>query len=78
MAIGGVYLKKTYITMQGDTWDMVSYRVYGNEHFMDLLVKANSPYQDIVIFPANIVLAVPAVEDPIVQSLPPWKRGTAS
>ena len=31
----------TYKTQQGDTWDLIALRVYGDEHFMDVLINAN-------------------------------------
>lgn len=30
-----------YITRQGDTWDVISKRLYGDERFMDVLIRAN-------------------------------------
>jgi len=47
----------------------------GGEKLMDVLLAANTEYQDYVILPANLVLEVPDVAVPIVTTLPPWKRG---
>ncbi len=68
---------KTTTTIQGDTWDILSKRLYGNELFMDVLINANIDYRRIVIFPAGIVLQVPDVdvtEFALDSDLPPWKR----
>ena len=64
-----------YTTVQGDTWDIVSYKVYNDEHHVDLLMKANTPHIHTVIFPANITLDIPAVVIKESSNLPPWKRG---
>lgn len=31
-------MDNTYITSQSDTWDRISYKVYGNEKYMDVLI----------------------------------------
>lgn len=68
-------MDNTYRTSQGDTWDRISYKVYGNEKHMDVLIQANKKYIQTVIFPANVILTIPNLEIPIVTQLPPWKRG---
>ena len=32
----------TYTSIQGDTWDMIAYKVYGKESAMVQLMEANS------------------------------------
>lgn len=68
-------MSDTYTTISGDTWDIVAYKVYGNEMYMDILIKANLEYKDIYIFPAGVVLAVPETGLEVSESLPPWKQG---
>lgn len=68
-------MTKAYTTIQGDTWDMISYKVYGNEQHMESLIKANKKYVQVVIFPANVILTIPTLEIPVTTLLPPWKRG---
>lgn len=68
-------MNRTYRTIQGDTWDMIAYKIYGNELYMNELLEANAKYQDVVIFPAGITLIIPEISritEPKV--LPPWKR----
>ena len=62
-----------YITMQGDAWDAIAYRIWGEERlFMDL-VRANPEHLDVVLFSSGVVLRVPpAPERAIKQDLPPW------
>ncbi len=65
----------TYTTKLGDTWDTVAYKVWGNEMYMDTLIKANLEHKDTFIFPAGVVLTLPEIELEVSDSLPPWKRG---
>ena len=69
-------MSRTYRTSQGDTWDLIALRMYpdlGGEKLMDVLLAANTDYQDYAILPANILLNVPEVAVPVVTMLPPWK-----
>ncbi|MBR0074649.1 MAG: tail protein X [Synergistaceae bacterium] len=68
---------RKYITTQGDTWDFIAMKMYpkmGAEKLMDILLDYNPEYIDIVIFPANVVLSVPEISEPVVSNLPAWKR----
>lgn len=62
-------------TKQGDTWDTLSLRAYGDELHMDALIMANPDWRKVVVFPAGIEIAVPAIDTAKAASgLPPWKR----
>lgn len=61
-----------YVTIQGDTWDIVSLRVYGTEMNVDKLIEANTAYRELVFFPANIELTAPEISQ--TTNLPPWRR----
>lgn len=63
-----------YHAVQGDTWDMISYKVYGHEQGVGLLIKSNPKYIDTVIFKANVVINIPDFPLSMIQNLPPWKR----
>lgn len=64
-----------YITNSGDTWDYISFKVYGSEKYMNELIKANIEHLEVVIFSANINLTIPKINIQSKVSLPPWKRG---
>ena len=68
-------LNDTYTTVSGDTWDIVAYKAYGNEMYMDTLIKANIEYKDTYIFPAGVVLTLPEIELTASEYLPPWNQG---
>lgn len=65
---------RSYVTSQGDTWDLISLRVYGSEVYMTKLIEANPEHRETVFFSANVTLQVPEIETPISSTLPPWKR----
>jgi len=67
-------LAKTYTTTQGDTWDMIAYKMYGDEKRMTALLGANPAHRETVIFSASIKLTVPEVQQAVSSKLPPWKR----
>lgn len=49
----------TYKTIQGDTWDLIAYKLFGSEKYMKNLIEANWPLLDVLIFPSGIELTVP-------------------
>jgi phage tail protein X len=66
----------TYTTKQGDMWDSISKKLYGNEKYTEQLMKANTANISTVVFPAGIVLTVPDVDTTAnanASSLPPWR-----
>lgn len=64
---------EAYTTVQGDMWDAIAYRLYGNEKYMDVLMRANPKLLDIFIFSAGTVLEVPALSAEAEPDLPPWR-----
>ena len=68
---------RIYKTIQGDTWDLIAFRMYpkiGAEKLTDILLEYNPEYINTVIFPANVVLKIPDVNIPVITKLPAWKR----
>ncbi len=65
----------TYTTQLGDKWDSIAYKVYGNEMYMDKLIKANLEHKDTYIFSAGVILTLPEIDLEVSESLPPWKQG---
>lgn len=69
---------KTYITTQGDTWDGIAFKVYGNEKVFNYLLAENTKYLDIIVFPANIELVIPDLDLVSImgtnEDLPSWRR----
>ena len=63
----------SYITVQGDTWDVVSLKNYNSELYVADLIKENSKYRELIFFPAGLVLNIPDVVETVNINLPPWK-----
>ena len=65
-----------YTTIQGDTWDLIAFKVYGSDKLGVELMKANTAHNLTVIFPSGVVLNCPEISPETAQaSMPPWKRG---
>ncbi len=65
----------TYTTKQGDTWDMISYRLTGSNDQIIPLMQANPGYTETFIFPAGVLLKIPELNSIVDYSvLPPWQR----
>jgi phage tail protein X len=62
----------TYVTVQGDFFDSISYRIYKSERFAPALMRVNPNYSAVVKFDAGIVLNVPAVASSQNISNVPW------
>lgn len=63
-----------YITMQGDTFDILSLDAYDDEFKAHIIIQANPEYADVLIFDEGIKLKIPVIEDESIETLPPWKR----
>lgn len=67
--------RDTITTLQGDAWDSIAYRLWGEERHMDRLVAANPDLADVLIFSAGVRLTVPEAPPPATvktSELPPW------
>lgn len=64
---------KTYTTIQGDMWDSIAYKLYGDERYMCLLMQSNLELLDIFVFGAGTVLTVPELESGADADLPSWR-----
>ncbi len=73
--MGGYY----YITQQGDTWDYIAWRVYGDEYMETILLQANPQYLTTYLFEAGCRLWCPeaesvADEEEEEEEIPEWRR----
>lgn len=66
-------MSSIYTTVQGDMWDTIAYKVYGNESYMNYLLEANQSYKDVAVFPTDITLTVPDAPEVSTSILPPWR-----
>lgn len=75
----------SYTTTLEDMWDIVSLRVYGNEHAMHHVQDANFDYRFVDAFQPDIVLSIPSpvfvqynlnytqTKIPDIGTLLPWR-----
>lgn len=66
----------SYITVQGDAFDLIAKQVYGDEKKMDRLIEANPQHMEVVTFGAGVLLNIPEITADEVQydALPPWRK----
>ena len=68
-------MPEKYRTMQGDTWDVIAKKLWGNEKLFVKLMEANPEHRETMFFPEGIELVVPEIETSTApEVLPPWKR----
>lgn len=70
-----------HITQEGERWDTLAYRWYGNPFLMNVLIVLNPHIAFIPILPAGTLVFVPRLdlETRTQQSkLPPWKQGAVA
>ena len=62
-----------YVCSNGDMWDSIAYRLYGDEFMFPEIMKANRPYARVITFEGGEVLNVPIrVENPLVVVTTPF------
>ncbi|WP_302360349.1 tail protein X [uncultured Megasphaera sp.] len=67
-------MTSVYRTIQGDTWDGIAVKVYGDEKYMNELLEANQVYRETIIFSAGVILDLPDIRVQTSTILPPWKK----
>ena len=63
----------TYTTSAGDTFDLISYKLFKTCRHTEKLINANRQFVDTVIFEAGVELNVPDVSNQRTTNLPPWR-----
>jgi len=68
---------RKYMAAQGDVWDYLSWKLYGDEGLSHILLAANPALRRIVVFDVPEMINVPDKPQARAQSsvnLPPWKK----
>ena len=63
-----------YTTISGDTWDIISWKHYGEEKYMRYLIEANRPLVDVLIFSAGTKVVVPDLPEETDEDAPAWRQ----
>lgn len=67
-------MENTYTTKQGDAWDLIAFRVYGDVKYTGWLMQNNFPHLDIFVFDAGVVLQTPELpESEQLAGAPVWR-----
>ena len=65
----------THQTKQGDRWDLLANKYYGDVCKMNLLLRANPQLSFLEVLPAGVAVFVPVIKkEPAQTDLPPWLR----
>lgn len=67
-----------YIVKEGDKWDTVAFKAYGDSTRVSGIIEANPSVPITAVLIAGTPLVVPILEDGEIlidsELLPPWKR----
>jgi phage tail protein X len=67
-----------YTTVEGERWDSVSFRVYGDAGLSKIIAEANPNVLITDVLAAGTKLDIPILEEmqtlPNSELLPPWQR----
>lgn len=64
---------RIYITVQGDMWDYIAWKFYGDETYIGLLFSGNPQFLDIAVFSAGTRLYIPELPEQTDEELPEWR-----
>ena len=65
-----------HITADGDRWDLLAWRHYGDATLYEGIIAANPAVMITPILPSGIRLSIPVIEESetLSEDLPPWKQ----
>lgn len=66
-------MSSTYITTLGDTWDIISEKVFQDSKYINLLIENNYKYANIVFFESGIKLNIPEIEKKKIIKFQDWR-----
>ena len=66
----------TYTTIQGDAWDLMAWKLYGDEKHMKTLIEANWSLINTLVFSAGTELVVPDITENPASTLPFWRTSS--
>lgn len=68
-------MRKTHITVEGDTFDALALEYYDDEKLASAIIQENPDHCDVLIFEAGVTLTIPDVSTVTPpETLPPWRR----
>ncbi|MGF6098902.1 tail protein X [Pseudomonas sp. 18175] len=65
----------THVTTEGERWDQLAWRYYGDAYRYLPIVEANPHVPLTGALPSGLTLAIPLLESgTVTEDLPPWMR----
>lgn len=65
---------KTYTTILGDTWDNISYKLFGDSKLYNILLEKNPEHHGTLIFEAGIKIKYQEIPKTYNENVAPWRR----
>jgi phage tail protein X len=67
----------THITTDGERWDLLAWRYYGDPLDYERIIAANPDVPIIPVLPSGVMLNIPVIDTPAAElstseELPPW------
>jgi phage tail protein X len=67
-----------YVVKQGDRWDTVALKAYGDASLVNVIIEANPSVVISAVLDTGVRLIIPILEEGDIkidsELLPPWKR----
>lgn len=64
-----------HLTIDGERWDQLAKKYYGDPYAYPALVEANSRLAHLDILMSGLMIKIPLLDRPTVpKNLPPWRR----
>ncbi|MBR8701163.1 hypothetical protein IX317_002148 [Fusobacterium sp. DD29] len=67
-------MEDKYITVLGDTWDSIAYKLYNNSLYFDKLMELNPQYHGVIIFNAGMTIKYTPTDLSEQFDIAPWRR----
>ncbi len=64
---------RMYMTVQGDMWDYIAWKFYGDEKHVGLLFSGNPELLDIHVFSAGTMVYIPELPEDYDEDIPEWR-----
>lgn len=64
---------KYYRTKNGDTWDLIAFKLYQNSKLINELIQWNEEHSELVILPANLDLKYKDITATSIN-IAPWRK----
>lgn len=64
---------RIYTTVQGDMWDFLAWKFYGDVKYISLLFLGNPELLEIHVFSSGTKIYIPELPEESVENIPEWR-----